>query len=136
MLKIKRVTWIIFILITICSAFFFGSIVGFNQGYAFSAFYRSTSEAYLTLTELENLNTGYVKLTKDSLERRLDTYIVEHSTGMDNKLFRALVPNQDSVNRLMKEVALYRVARLSTFTDKTIKDRINTVVASYIAKPS
>jgi len=136
MLTIKRVTWVITVLITICAAFFIGSFIGFKEGYAFGVFHRSASEAYLTLTQLQSLNAGNVKSTKNSLEQRLDTYIIEHSAGLDNKLFMALLPGQDSIYTLMKEVALYRAAKPSTFDNKIIKDGIDTVVARYIAKPN
>lgn len=131
----KKILWVLLILISLCGAFVIGGLFGFQQGYAFSVFSRSASEAYKTLSELESVNASNIKLTQDQLEARLDTYIVEHCSGLDNRLF-SLFPynNSDAVNSLMKKVASY-VAMHPSRTDRTeVKNCIDTIVARYNAK--
>ncbi len=132
----KKILWALLLLISVCGTFLIGGLFGFRLGYAYCVFNRSASEAYITLSALESVNAGNIKSTQDQLELRLDTHIVEHWSGFDNKLFRILPYKTDAVNALMKKVALYRAMRPSKTDRLEVKNCIDEVVARYNVKPN
>jgi hypothetical protein len=137
MSRIKKALWGLLLLIILCGSFYAGGIIGFNRGYAYSVFSRSPTEAYLTLSALESVNSGDIIAVKKQLESQLDTHIIEHWSGLSNKpvtLFNMLPYDAKSVNKLMSKVAAYRAQQPSTSDDPIIKECINDVIGRYSNK--
>jgi hypothetical protein len=134
MSKAKKVIWVLLIAALVFIAFIIGGIVGFNDGYAYHSFIASTSDAYLTLSTIESIDSNETVAAKAKLEQQLDARLIEHWAGLVHKplSFNLLPQNEEAVKKLMGKVAKYRKAHPQKIENPQVKSAIEAVITRYV----
>ncbi len=131
--KYKKVLLSILFVMFVCVAFIVGGFIGFNNGYSYRVFQASVGGSYSTFRAIQMINSGDIKGAKNHLEMELDTEIIEHWSGLENRpfIFNMLVENEAATNQLMPKVAAYRKTRPPITEDAKVKAAIEKVVKKY-----
>lgn len=135
MKKVNKILFVFLMLFLVSGAFFLGGITGFDRGYAYCVFHRSSSEAYFTLRTLESIDSDKNDEAREQLEGRLDTFIVEYCSGLGNKHFLNFNitshHDEEAIETLMGKVAAYRKIHKSKIVVPAVQKCINEVVTLY-----
>ena len=111
-----------------------GYTKGYDSGFAYHQFSNSSSNAFITLRNIETLNSRKRAVAMEDLEQRLDTEILEHWTGIVSIPPEAVIPmrqDDETVRKIMGKVAAYRKKHPSRTTNPVVRSAIESVVARY-----
>jgi hypothetical protein len=135
---VKKVAASFVFLSLLVGAYYAGRSEGYSKGYdtgfTYHQFSSSSSNAFVTLRNIETFNSRKRAAAMEDLEQRLDTEIIEHWAGIVSMPPDAVIPvrqDEETAKKIMSKVAAYRKKHPTRTTNPAYRSAIESVVARY-----